>query len=342
MDERKTKLQVDCYTYVEGVGFTQPDPFAQERHILRIYAMGLGWALLATMFFASVLPYYFVSLARMFDPAVRFYNNQVVINKTTYYLVKLASYLLAFTLPFLAFALLNKIPRRVIFPAAKIKPVQAVGAIGLGLGVAVAGSVCSWLFIQAVSLLGVVPVMPDMSLPREFSSAAVLLVQLVLIAPLVEEFVFRGVILGSLRRFGDGFAIVVSALLFGLIHRNMVQLPNAFLMGLVLAYAVVRTGSLWTGILMHLCNNLLAMGMSAFAQLPGGRWLTWMMMACMILAGIAALVGLLASRQTLWVKRTTGWKGLEAEKYRVFFSQPSQIICVALMLVSILQNFKRI
>ncbi len=78
------------------------------------------------------------------------------------------------------------------------------------------------------------------------------------IPPLVEEMLFRGAVLQSLRRYGDGFAVVCSALLFGLYHGNLVQFVFAFIAGLAMAYVDVRTESLLPSLLIHFCNNFIA------------------------------------------------------------------------------------
>ena len=83
-----------------------------------------------------------------------------------------------------------------------------------------------------------------------------------LIPPLVEEFALRGVLLQSLRKYGNLFAIVTSAFVFGVFHGNAVQMPFAFLCGLVIGYAVVATESLWTGVIIHGLMN----GMSAVSS----------------------------------------------------------------------------
>lgn len=70
-----------------------------------------------------------------------------------------------------------------------------------------------------------------------------------------EEILFRGAILGTLRKYGDAFAVFVSAFLFGLFHANFVQIPFAFIVGLVLAWAVVYTNSMLPAIIIHATNN---------------------------------------------------------------------------------------
>lgn len=81
-------------------------------------------------------------------------------------------------------------------------------------------------------------------------------------APLVEEFVFRGVIMQPLRRYGDHFAVFASALIFGLAHGSITGFVFAFICGIAMGYATLITGSLWAGILMHFCNNFFAVAVS--------------------------------------------------------------------------------
>ena len=79
-----------------------------------------------------------------------------------------------------------------------------------------------------------------------------------LVPPLIEEFAIRGVLMQSLRKYGNAFAIIVSAFVFGIFHGNAVQIPFAFLCGLVIGYAVIATESLWTGIIIHALMNAMS------------------------------------------------------------------------------------
>ena len=75
-------------------------------------------------------------------------------------------------------------------------------------------------------------------------------------APLIEELFFRGLLLRSLRqRFGPGVAIVGSAVVFGLAHFELLQLPALILFGLVLGVLAERTGRLGPGIVAHAAFN---------------------------------------------------------------------------------------
>ena len=81
-----------------------------------------------------------------------------------------------------------------------------------------------------------------------------------LLAPLSEELVFRGAVLRSLLKWKSNpwIGIVISAFLFALIHMNPVQMPHAFLIGLLLGWMYYRTDSIVPGIVYHWVNNTVA------------------------------------------------------------------------------------
>ncbi len=89
----------------------------------------------------------------------------------------------------------------------------------------------------------------------------------VLIAPLIEEIVFRGIIQSGLRQAGvvarPWHAIVATAALFALIHGNVAYQawPGLFVLALGLGYVYERTGSLWSSILIHAIFNALNIAM---------------------------------------------------------------------------------
>lgn len=82
---------------------------------------------------------------------------------------------------------------------------------------------------------------------------------LVILAPVMEEVLFRGILLEAVRsKYSSGRAIVVSALMFGVIHFIPQQVVNAFVIGLILGFIYVRTDSLWPVIIIHALNNAMA------------------------------------------------------------------------------------
>jgi uncharacterized protein len=80
--------------------------------------------------------------------------------------------------------------------------------------------------------------------------------RVVIIAPIVEELIFRGVIMtGFIRNYRVGWAIFFSALLFALFHLNPWQFPATFFLGIVLGWLRIRTGSVLACICGHAIHN---------------------------------------------------------------------------------------
>lgn len=72
-----------------------------------------------------------------------------------------------------------------------------------------------------------------------------------------EEIAHRGLIVGGLKKYGVALAIVVSSVGFGLLHMNIYQCFYAILIGLLLAYICISTGSVFPCMIIHFMNNFL-------------------------------------------------------------------------------------
>lgn len=114
-----------------------------------------------------------------------------------------------------------------------------------------------------------------------------------LLIPIAEELLYRGVVYKRLRLlFGVMPAIVFSALIFGLMHVNVVQLLYAGILGLLLAFLMERTGRLYAPILGHIAANLAAVvrqetGWLAFFYEPTAAGIGF---TAVVLAGAGALI----------------------------------------------------
>lgn len=112
--------------------------------------------------------------------------------------------------------------------------------------------------IVAEPLIELIPGSPDYE--NMLGRGGWALLSTVICAPIFEEFIFRGIILESVRRRrGVIAAWLLSSLCFGLAHGLPSQMVGAGVIGLVLGYVYIRSGSLFSGILLHGLNNALAM-----------------------------------------------------------------------------------
>ena len=117
------------------------------------------------------------------------------------------------------------------------------------------------------------------------------------LAPVLEEMLFRGVILRAfLLRYPPGTAIVHSAAIFGLMHMNIYQFVGAMTMGLVLGWLYERTRSLFPCIVLHGAFNIAVMWLSQAGQAEDGG-LGLVVVLSLLVSGVAAV----------WLVKRLGW-----------------------------------
>ena len=129
------------------------------------------------------------------------------------------------------------------------------------------------------------------------------IISIVIMAPIVEELLFRGGMQGHLMRKwkNPAWAILVSALIFGLVHGNPVQMFFASILGVVLGWVYYRTGSLLPGMLMHFINN----GMSVLLFHLSGEKDETMTEALGTTGAISlAIVGVVLTVWSIWYIKT--------------------------------------
>ena len=77
-----------------------------------------------------------------------------------------------------------------------------------------------------------------------------------IIVPIIQEILFRGVILQTFRQFGDTFAILITAFVNGLCYYDITYLPFVVCCSAVLGLFTIRTGSVVTAISMSICAHI--------------------------------------------------------------------------------------
>ena len=142
-------------------------------------------------------------------------------------------------------------------------------------------------------------------------------------APIAEELVFRGLVLRKLQPYGKRFAIVLSALLFGIFHGNLVQIPYAFLVGLVLGYTAVEHNILWAMVL-HMFNNLVLADMTTRLTfcLPE-FWVNTIVGLVIMASTLAAIVILIVRHKEIGSYRREN--RIRGDFVATFFSAPGVI-----------------
>lgn len=140
-------------------------------------------------------------------------------------------------------------------------------------------------FIEGLKNMGYVSNgvnIPDITVPYNFIMAFIIVG---LLPAILEETLFRGIILTGLKKYGAVFAILMSSLMFMLMHQSIEQSVYQFLFAVALGYVALKTQSTAATICMHFTNNLIilvteiitaSIGMPA---LPAVKMWEWIAMA---------------------------------------------------------------
>ena len=120
----------------------------------------------------------------------------------------------------------------------------------------------------------------------------------VLFAPVFEEFIFRGLVLESmLRRHRRLISVIVSSMLFAIVHFQPSVMFSAFVSGLVLGTIYLHTNSIFSTIFLHAINNAIAFSLItlniedySYCQVLGGGRLYYIVYAiCFVISVVATI-----------------------------------------------------
>ena len=125
----------------------------------------------------------------------------------------------------------------------------------------IVGSLAFWFIDLQWLMVNNLPQYADdlETLERMMSGGVVTLISICLVAPFLEEMLFRGLFLrGFLSYYSPALSIFYSSVLFSILHLNVYQIPVAFMMGCLLGWIYYVSRSLWPCILAHSFYNLIA------------------------------------------------------------------------------------
>ena len=130
-----------------------------------------------------------------------------------------------------------------------------------------------------------------------------------ILAPFAEEVCFRGVLFKYLKKMIKApFAIVLSALFFGLYHGNLMQGLYAFIMGLIMGFLVHKTDSIAASILFHMVSNLIV---TLYANIPELYYALYSLPGVIVM-GLCVVVGIVLLSISLSAKGKEEVKESEA------------------------------
>ena len=185
------------------------------------------------------------------------------------FVVGATSWILLFSsiITVLALILIYKIKKRKVMEELQFKNTNIVNYLSAVL----LGALC-WLFnsslLTLISNAGLLEEqfinMENILSPLTAGSIVVSIITIGIIAPIAEEFLFRGVVFNTLRkRFSPAWTIGLQGVFFGIYHMNLIQGTYATLLGVIFGYVTYKTRSIWPAIIMHIVNNSMSFILNA-------------------------------------------------------------------------------
>lgn len=156
-----------------------------------------------------------------------------------------------------------------------MKPTQLLGAFTISYALMYLSNLAGQFFTNIIGIIKGSPVDDAIAdLVSELNPLTALFV-MVLLAPALEEWIFRKLLVDRTIRYGEGTAIFLSGLMFGLFHGNLNQFVYTFLVGAFWAFIYVKTGRLRYTIYLHMALNFMgSVGslffLDAISTLEGG------------------------------------------------------------------------
>lgn len=156
-----------------------------------------------------------------------------------------------------------------------MKPTQLLGAFAISYALMYLSNLAGQFFTNIIGIIKGSPVDDAIAdLVSELNPLTAFFV-MVLLAPALEEWIFRKLLVDRTIRYGEGTAIFLSGLMFGLFHGNPNQFVYTFLVGAFWAFIYVKTGRLRYTIYLHMALNFMgSVGslffLDAISTLEGG------------------------------------------------------------------------
>lgn len=167
-------------------------------------------------------------------------------------------------------------------------------------------------------------------------TAAIYIAYVIIVGPMAEEIIYRGIILTLLKPFGKWMAVFFSALMFGLMHGNIPQAAAAFAGALIYGIVAVNSNSIVPTIMIHMANNIVASYMD-FCEVFG--WYKWFYYVFIVLIIPIAIYMIATKYNQLKVKNDYSYYTTSGQRYRTVFANVFVIIYLLILLVTFVTSF---
>ncbi|MEA4896073.1 MAG: type II CAAX endopeptidase family protein [Oscillospiraceae bacterium] len=205
----------------------------------------VGWTLFAVLGITTFLQIAIASLTVVFAPAVY---------EKSWFIWALSFIPLYFVAIPVGYLMIRPVPVLTV-PQQKIGFGKLISYLAMSFAVMYIGNIIGTLLNAGIGELKGTELTNPLEELMTGSDIYIEMLVIVIIAPILEELMFRKVLIDRIRVYGEGTAILVSGLMFGLFHGNLFQFFYAFGLGALFAYIYLRTGRVRYTMILHTIIN---------------------------------------------------------------------------------------
>ena len=315
------------------------DPKAAEKRLVRKTSNGLGF---------FIVVYYIVMLVVLSIRSTAIKGLNVTSDEFIYSL-QIFIYVISPLTAGLFYRIISRKRISDYFPKSFVPLKKLVPMILLGMAVAMIANEFAIMFDGNISIFNLKNQVDSSDSTQTWTELVFSFISTAILPAFAEEFAFRGIFMGVMRKHGDAFAILSSSVVFALMHGNTTQIVFAFTLGLVFGYLDCKANSIVPSVILHFANNFYAILREGLSTALNDDTANILIASALI--GILCLLGILSyiylSRaDKSFFKLSNSDKNVFAdidtlnmkEKFSAFFSCPGIIIFSAMLISETILN----
>ena len=168
-------------------------------------------------------------------------------------------------------------------------------------------------------------------------------ITIVVMPAFIEEYIFRYIMLNALKKYGNVFAILTTAVLFGFLHARTSAFFYATAIGLFSAYIAIKTKSIWFSVILHALVNATSFVFQYVAAQPFPdetyNLIYYLFMSVISIISFIYMIVLIRNRKDLKLNTPSNYAHIENKRKLIFFFNAASIIFFILVILKSVEEY---
>jgi len=282
---------------------------------------GVNWFLLVTIMMQFAFTFVYMVIYSFLYYGKPSESVNLIINQIT-----------AIFLPVVAYAISKNVDVKKFFRFKRLPAKSVVQLMGLGFCGQFIGQFLNIIIILVMTLFKL-PVSRELPIPEDGAGLIFTVFAIALMPGIFEELLIRGVVLRAYEKKGARNAIIVTAVLFSIMHFDLTNMLAPFFSGMLFAYVVLKTDSLFSSIILHVTNNITGVMIYILVRKIDNSIITGIGLSVMIVISLIAFLPLLAAFRRGFPKRRIDKGGPGGEIAKLLINLPVILIMITFIIV---------